>query len=282
MLARVKACLACGTEETEDATLGICPLCSERKLPLTYFCSRACQRSVWKDHLKWHEEQQEEAAGMQGLSATADAYAARAACTGDRYDALLAEAAQQMAEAHFRHADKTIRKAIKLQPDRPVAYQQLARVRNALADSVGAAGMYLKAMERCQAGSRNWAVSAAGAFTELVQPENADTVKPEWWTDEGLKALSLRMVAAATEGYTAHVTRAFVLSGQRSSWLGGPRTAEELKEAVRCFQRAATLTPDRESKRWCIEMGVEINRKLANTHEPYTGDLLGRDLSGER
>ena len=71
-----------------------------------------------------------------------------------------------------------------------------------------------------------------------MHPENARTPKPEWWTDEGLKALSLRVMAAGPSTFLAVVMRAEVLSGWHRSWEVGPRTTEELKEAARCSQRA--------------------------------------------
>ena len=47
-----------------------------------------------------------------------------------------------------------------------------------------------------------------------LSPENARTLKPEWWTDEGLKALSLRVVAALPHEYLAHTLRGNVLAGK--------------------------------------------------------------------
>ena len=57
--------------------------------------------------------------------------------------------------------------------------------------------------------------------------------------------------------------RGRVLAGP-CSWEVGPRTVEDYKEAARCYHRAATLAPDREQKRGCIEKAVEINQFLAN------------------
>ena len=49
--------------------------------------------------------------------------------------------------------------------------------------------------------------------------------KPEWWSDEGLKALSARVVRAAPDEAIAREMRAEVLAGQFSSWKAGPRSA---------------------------------------------------------
>ena len=67
--------------------------------------------------------------------------------------------------------------------------------------------------------------------------------KPEWWNDEGLKALSARVVRAAPDDGIANEMRALVLEGQNDSWKAGPRSAAELKEATKHYERAAALYP---------------------------------------
>ena len=66
--------------------------------------------------------------------------------------------------------------------------------------------------------------------------------KPEWWSDEALKALS-KAVVGATDRLTGDSMRANVLSGQSSAWESGPRSAAELKEAAKHYERSAQLTP---------------------------------------
>jgi hypothetical protein len=65
--------------------------------------------------------------------------------------------------------------------------------------------------------------------------------KPEWWSDEGLKALSARVVRAAPDDMHANQMRALVLVGQCPAWEVGPRSAAELREAAAHFERAAAL-----------------------------------------
>ena len=62
-----------------------------------------------------------------------------------------------------------------------------------------------------------------------------------WWSDEGLKALSARVVRAAPNDLT-HIMRAVVLSGQCNAWEAGPRSAAELEEAAAHFDPFAALT----------------------------------------
>ena len=77
----------------------------------------------------------------------------------------------------------------------------------------------------------------------LTQDECAEVAKPEWWSDEELKALSARVVRAAPEDGLAHQMRAAVLAWQDDAWEVGPRSAAELQEAATHFDRAAALCP---------------------------------------
>ena len=77
----------------------------------------------------------------------------------------------------------------------------------------------------------------------LIQEVCAEVAKPEWWNDEGLKALSVRVVRAAPDDMHAHQMRAIVLSGQEDAWEVGPRSAAELREAATHYERVAALQP---------------------------------------
>ena len=92
-------------------------------------------------------------------------------------------------------------------------------------------------------GSERWAEATAAAFTMLTQPVCAEVAKPEWWHDEGLKALSARVVRAAPDDGMAYQMRALVLSGRCDAWEAEPRSAAELKAAAKHFDRAAALHP---------------------------------------
>ena len=65
--------------------------------------------------------------------------------------------------------------------------------------------------------------------------------KPEWWSDEGLKALSARVVRAAPDDGPANRMRGIVLRGQLGAWEAGFRSAAELREAAAHYDRAAAL-----------------------------------------
>ena len=106
-----------------------------------------------------------------------------------------------------------------------------------------AAQRYLEAKERYPVGSRPWGRATAAAFNKLAQEECAEVAKPEWWSDEGLKALSARLVRAVPDDVDANEMRAVVLCGLCDAWEAGPRSAAELKKAATHFERAAALHP---------------------------------------
>ena len=79
-------------------------------------------------------------------------------------------------------------------------------------------------------GSVQWATVTAWAFNILLTQEAcAEVAKPEWWSDEGLKALSASVVRAAPNDIEAHRMRAMVVHGQSSAWEAGPRSVAELR-----------------------------------------------------
>ena len=93
-------------------------------------------------------------------------------------------------------------------------------------------------------GSEFWARTTAAAFSKLTQEACAEVAKPEWWNDEGLKAMSARVVRAAPNDDAANEMRAIVLSGRSGvSWEGGARSAAELKKAATHYDRSTALHP---------------------------------------
>ena len=92
-------------------------------------------------------------------------------------------------------------------------------------------------------GSEDWARATASAFLMLWLEDCDEVAKPEWWNDEELKALSLRVVRAAPNEINAHNMRAHVLGGMSyGAWEAGPRSAAELKEAAAHLDRCASLS----------------------------------------
>ena len=106
-----------------------------------------------------------------------------------------------------------------------------------------AAQRFLEASERYPVGSEGWAKASAFTFYMLTQGACAEVAKPEWWSDEGLKALSARVVRAAPDDGIANQMRAHVLAGMSGAWEAGPRSAAELKKAATHYERAAALHP---------------------------------------
>ena len=139
------------------------------------------------------------------------------------------------------------------------AYITLGGVLFDSAHFVEAAQRFLEATERTPEGSDKWAAATSAAFEALRQTVGQSD-KPEWWDDEGLKALSARVVKAAPNLEVANRMRAIVLSGLCSgAWEVGPRSATELRLAALQFERCAELSPSTAWKanlagfaEWCI------------------------------
>ena len=179
--------------------------------------------------------------GQQRDRETAERAARHAAQTGDAYEELIADGMRYGSQKDLRRAARAFREAIALRPDNPAAYYNLGAALGNSAHYVEAAQRYLEAKERFPVGSEDWGEATAHAFNVLIQEACAEVAKPEWWNDEGLKALSARVVRAAPDDTTANRMRAMVLSGRCRAWEAGPRSAAELREAAVHFERAAAL-----------------------------------------
>eukprot|EP00964_Phaeocystis_antarctica_P101051 scaffold66575_cov54-Phaeocystis_antarctica.AAC.1 len=227
----------------------ICDKCLDEKLPTTYLCGVNCPANpgAWQLHGVFHkklrkERKAREDGGLvqQLLRENAELHARHAAQSGDEYSKLLAEGVRYESKEDWRKAGKVLREAIALRPDEPTAYFNLGNVLNRSRHIVEAAQRYLEAKERFSVGSGRWAMTTALAFDLLLREECDQVAKPEWWNDEGLKALSARVMRAAPNDQVANLMRAEVLRGV-TAWELGPRTAAERKEAAAHFERAAAL-----------------------------------------
>jgi tetratricopeptide (TPR) repeat protein len=229
----------------------VCPICVKLKVPTTYWCCVNCPANpaAYKVHAVYHKavkrrrNRMEDAVVQQRNREIAEREARYAAQTGDAYDELVAEGVRYLSKEDTRRAARAYREAIALRPDEPVAYYNLGVALTNSEHIVEAAQRYLEAKERYQVGSEMWARATARVFKSLAQEVCAEVAKPDWWNDEGLKALSARVVRAAPDDAAANLMRAIVLSRQGDAWEAGPRSAAELAEAATHFDRAAALDP---------------------------------------
>ena len=229
----------------------ICDKCRDQKLPTTYLCGVDCPGNpgAWEMHGAFHkkEKRQRKRTDDGGVSQqhnreAAERAARHAAQSGDEWDELMAEGARYASKQDWRRAARTNREATALKPDKPAAYMNLGTVLTKSGHLVEAAQRYLEAGERYPAGSENWACATAQAFDQLRQKKFAEGAKPEWWDDEGLKALSAMVVRAAPNDGTAVFMRAYVLCGGNGAWEAGSTSAAELREAAEHFDRSAALS----------------------------------------
>ena len=254
----------------------ICDKCKELKLPTTYLCGMNCPGNpgAWELHGVFHKKlrkdrkrQEDGGVAQQRTRKAAEKAARDAARSGDAYDELLAEGARYAAKNDWRKAGTAYREAIALRPDDPLAYHNLGSVLNNSGHYVEATQRVLEARERYPLGSERWAEATAFAF-DLLKLKTCDKVaKPEWWNDEGLKALSARVVRAAPNDAAAQKMRALVLNGASRTWAAGPRSQAEFNEAAAHWDRAAALcdAPAMQAEMasmavWCRSYAAEVFR----------------------
>eukprot|EP00964_Phaeocystis_antarctica_P039779 scaffold22752_cov52-Phaeocystis_antarctica.AAC.6 len=154
----------------------------------------------------------------------------------------MADGARHASTQDWRKAARAFREAIALKPDQPVSYFNLGAMLSSSGHHVEAAQRFLEATVRYPAGSESWAHATGSAFDLLRLPACDEVAKPEWWNDEGLQALSARVLRVAPNDEGGNKMRAIVLSGMCDSWNVVPRSAADLKEAASHYERAAALS----------------------------------------
>jgi len=283
MAERSLLCVNCGAAPPPHRrTWGRCTTCVERNLPSTYYCGQECMNAHWPKHQQYHKDQKEraqkirEGAILECDRSIAETVARRAEETGGEYDKRLADGLALMSEGDYHAAAKAFRKMIKQWPEKPTPCHNLALVMHRAGRHIEAAPMFLKAMELYRDDTRAWADSTASAFDMLRHPACDEVPKPEWWNDEGLKALSARVVALAPEERHLCGMRARVLTGDalynalgKADWNAGPRTAAEIKEAASWFRRAAETT--------LVLSGKLLYEQLAQKCDEFADPLLAKE-----
>eukprot|EP00964_Phaeocystis_antarctica_P120166 scaffold83934_cov66-Phaeocystis_antarctica.AAC.1 len=242
----------------------VCAKCVKLKVPTTYWCCLDCPGNpgAWKRHAVYHKglkvfrKRTEDGGALQQRHREMAEEAARdVAQSGDAYTELVAEGLRYISKEDTRRAARKFREAIALKPDGPLAYFNLGVVLNNSGHTVEAAQRMLEAKERFPTGSEMWGRATASAFIKLAREVCDEVAKPEWWTDEGLKALSARVVRAAPDDVEANQMRAEVLGR-----IG--RSAAELKKAATHYERAAALCDAPAQKAWFADH-ADLCRSLA-------------------
>eukprot|EP00964_Phaeocystis_antarctica_P148487 scaffold115357_cov69-Phaeocystis_antarctica.AAC.1 len=231
-------------------------MCRDEKLPTTYLCGVNCLANpgAWVLHGAFHkkvskERKMKEDGGVtqQRNRELAERAARDASQSGDR--------ACGTSLRDWRKAAKVYREAIALEPDEPVAYYNLGNALTSSGHHVEAAQRFLEAKERLPGGSELWARATAKAFDLLKLEVCDEVVKPEWWNDEGLKALSARAVRAAPNHAAPNSMRAMVLSGlpvTLGRW--GLARQPSSRRRPRTNERVAAIHPA--PRRTCIGLGL--------------------------
>ena len=204
---------------------------------------------------------------------TAELQARLAEHLGDNYSKLVADGARYASKHDWRNAVRTYREAIALRPDDPVNYLNLGAVLSNSGHPVEAVPLCLEAMERFPVGSEPWGRATASAYMELGQEQCDRMAKPEWWNEEGLKALSARVVRAAPNNVPANQMRAAVLAnpGGGGAWqTTGRRSGAELSEGATYYRRAAALSPAPAMKAAFARKAEDIDKMLRRGPDGFT------------
>ena len=157
--------------------------------------------------------------------------------------------------ADYERAAAKYREAIRHDRGQPLAYFNLANCLLRAGRNVEALEQFLESMECASYGTEPWATAAAAAFNVLRHDDQRTMARPEWWHDAGLKRLSAQAVKAAPRAVVTVMMRAMVLVPKcegdgwvehEPTWSVGPRSAAEIREAARMYEKGCGLTDQQE------------------------------------
>ena len=228
-------CWGCGSTQRETL-FQICPDWIEVGYAPCAFCSPDCLRAAAPRYREYHREK----ARLQRLAEQISSrhWSSAAAATpveeASPYDCLLDSLASSMSIGAPAAA------AARPPPEAPA---------HVPTDAMQAAMEYVLAVERTMgaATSLQWAERVINAYALLSNTtELAAMPRPAWWNDDALKAMSSTVLQARPDYVLAWRLRGEVLCARLggANWEASPRTAEELVEAGRCLQRAASFGYD--------------------------------------
>jgi tetratricopeptide (TPR) repeat protein len=243
-----KACWTCGARENDGSGTELlrCAKCKESKIATpAYYCSKDCQKKDWKRHKQYHRSIQEKkdnatAGGFSRLTKEAeDALNDMTYEPETDYDKLILTACRYNSEGNYKRERRSLEKAIKLQPELPIAHHNLAIVHCSSKNYKQAIDGYLETMRLVEATENPsadddmfWGRSAASVFSMLSRfSECALIPKPDWMHDSS-KLIEIAMRAAGA------------VPDYNETWgmLGSALEPSDPLRAADCYNKAAQVS----------------------------------------
>lgn len=248
------SCAGCGAKAgTDGVPLKLCPLCVDESVAQsTRYCSKECQKACWKEHKQWHQAQARlKASERESVSNTIDKKTRETLDRGYEYDRTHGSEYQQLVsrgkelslkEGDYKAAAKKLRKAIKLDPEKPDAYYGLGGAYHNSNQFPQAAECFVDALDRePKKDSFEWALIAGSAYCAIRRciSSRLKVELPTWWNHATLIEMSDKMVAAAPDQPRVWTMRGEILMG---SIFAEQVRIEHQQEALVCFRKAAKLS----------------------------------------
>ena len=276
-----KRCWACNSKESNTVKMLRCSKCFELKFATpAYYCGTECQRNDWPRHKVFHRTMKEKAKHTSNVSFVKEEDKDILTSNNNdndndhdhdndqpsSYEELLKQAAQCMERKDMKSARRKFEKAIKLDPDNPLAHHNIAIIFGDSGNYPGAVREYIETvrliemammahmMEEADGGVRGdpddfamelWARSVIS--THAIYRDNGGAVasvpRPKFLLEEDDDELELMMKCAkqATE----------IVPGYNESWAMLAR-AHELRgtfsESVKFYKKAARKSEQEANK----------------------------------
>lgn len=279
-------CWGCKKKQSDcEYSFMECSKCNEMKFIKSKFCSQECYVENWPRHKEWHKNQEKTRKSIWKES-SCDVKHGK---VGSRYERLIEESDMHFKNMELSLAQKKLRKAIKLDPMKPVPYYQMSLIYRLSGMEEEAMLSAEMALSRCASIviktkhirlTHLWATLVCDITEHYLNGALEGRENPTWLVqDELLK----RVTKLANEiiqlnpsedpeyKYKMSYLRASVLSGccysdTIAKQLPEPyppdnRTCDELMEAAVCFRKAGSgeLFSD-EKNSYCLARSKELSQ----------------------
>jgi len=244
-----RCCWNCGVSPNSNPSVKLlcCARCKELKLAVyAYYCSAECQREDWKRRHKLYHQEIKDAKktavrnNFQPLSEETQAVLNDPDYVPDSdYASLLSLSAQCTEQGKHHKEKKLLKKAIKMEPNNPVAHHNLAICLSNSHEYEESVKEFSNAMRLVGAkppkyanANEIWARSAASIFAMFTRRSECSCIqKPIWMTDhKELELVAKRVVE--------------VVPSFNEGWAMLGATLEDVnpERAIECYERAALVS----------------------------------------
>lgn len=240
-----KRCWGCNTKESDTVKMLRCQKCldMDHATP-AYYCSRECQKEDWPRHKAFHKSMKKRAKQSSSMLKEEDLAALLSEGTdhdNTSYQGIMGKVGQCIVQKDMKGARRLLEKAIKRDPNNPLAHHNLATIYSNSGHYSGAVQEFIQTVllietggMMCEPYMEMWARSVVS--THAIYRDNGGALvglpKPKFLVDEQVMLLCAKQASELVPSYNECWAMLALLSEKRG----------DLQESKNFYEKAAQLS----------------------------------------